>query len=194
MALYPAFELTQFMVRRKVLKLLGGAFHIYDPSGQVVFFSELKAFKLKEDIRIYDNPSKTLELLSIRARQVIDFSASYDVYDSTTQERIAVLQRKGMKSILSDEWIIKDAQEREIGLIKEDSMVMALIRRFLSNLIPQSFKGTVNGQPVLEFKQHFNPFVPKITLNFAVDTHGLLDRRIGIAAAILMSAIEGRQN
>jgi hypothetical protein len=78
-------------------------------------------------------------------------------------------------------------------LIQEDSMMLALVRRFLTNLVPQSFEGSINGQQVCQFKQNFNPFVSKITLDFSMDKQGLLDRRLGIAAAVLLCAIEGKQ-
>lgn len=42
-----------YTIRRKVLKLFGAAFHIYNPAGAVVGFCKQKAFKLKEDIRVY---------------------------------------------------------------------------------------------------------------------------------------------
>jgi len=61
------------------------------------------------------------------------------------------------------------------------------------NLIPQTFFGSINGMPVCSFKQNFNPFVVKINLDFSPDTNGLLDRRLGLAAAILLCAVEGKQ-
>ena len=134
------------------------------------------------------------EVLSIQARNIIDFSAAYDVIDSATGTKVGVLKRKGLKSIIQDEWIIMDANNQEIGLIQEDSTVLALIRRFLTNLIPQKYHGQVGGQQVCIFKQNFNPFVMKINLDYSMDTQGLLDRRLGIAGAVLLCAIEGRQN
>ena len=96
--------------------------------------------------------------------------------------------------MLRDEWIIMDASDNDVGLIQEDSMGLALLRRFLTNLVPQTFHGEIGGMQVFKFKQHFNPFVQKITLDFTSDVGKKLDRRIGIAAAILLSAIEGRQD
>jgi hypothetical protein len=174
--------------------LLGAAFHIYDPNGNVAFYSKQKAFKLKEDIRVYTGEDMQNEVLTIKARSIIDFSAAYDVFDPATQTKVGALKRKGMKSILKDEWIILDANEREIGLIQEDSMMLALVRRFLTQLVPQSYDGTIRGQKVCQFKQNFNPFVTKITLDFSMDMNNLLDRRLGIAAAILLCAIEGKQD
>jgi uncharacterized protein YxjI len=183
-----------YLVRKKIFKIFGAAFHIYDPDGNIAFYSKLKAFKLKEDIRLYTSEDMQKEVLSIQARNIIDFSAAYDVVDSSTGTKVGVLKRKGLKSLIQDEWVIMDANNQEIGLIKEDSMILALIRRFLTNLIPQKFHGQVAGQQVCVFKQNFNPFVMKINLDYSMDTQGLLDRRLGIAAAVLLCAIEGKQD
>ncbi|MEI6221971.1 MAG: hypothetical protein WCP97_04340 [bacterium] len=186
------FSHDTYMIRKKVMKLFGGAFHIYDPSGNLVLFSELKAFKLKEDIRIYTGEDKQTEVLKIAARQIIDFAATYDIYDSKTEKKLGALKRKGLKSILKDEWIILDAEDKEVGLIKEDSTLMALLRRFI-NLIPQTFYAFIGEKQVASYKQNFNPFVLKITIDFSSDTEKQYDKRLGLAAGILLSAIEGRQ-
>jgi uncharacterized protein YxjI len=188
------FDHNTYLVRKKVLKLFGGAFHIFDPQGQVVLFCEMKAFKLKEDLRLYTGEDMQQEVLVIKARQILDFSSAYDVYESGTNRKIGALKRKGLKSMLKDEWILMDAEDREIGLIQEDNMLLALVRRFVINLIPQHYTATVNGEPVFHIAQAFNPFVFKMTLDFTVDRHGRLDRRLGMAAALLLGAIEGRQD
>jgi len=182
-----------FTVRRKVMKLFGGAFHIYDPQGVLAFFCEMKAFKLKEDLRVYADENKGIELLTIKARQILDVSAAYDVVDSTNGEKVGVLKRKGLKSVIRDEWVIMNPQDQEIGAILEDSMAMALIRRFLIKFIPQKYTVTIQGQEVATFRQNFNPFVLKITIDFSPDVASLFDRRLGIASAILLAGIEGRQ-
>ena len=187
------FQHTQYLIRKKIFKLLGDAFHIYDSSGNVLFYSKLKAFKLKEDIRLYTGEDMRTEVLSIRARSILDFSTAYDVVDSSTGALAGTLKRKGLRSILRDSWIIMDAEGRDVGSIEEDSTALALIRRFLLNILPQSFTGTVNGQVVFQFRRHFNPFVLRMELDFSPDTQGWLDRRLGIAAGILLSAVEGRQ-
>jgi len=187
------FEHQTYLVRRKILKIFGAAFHIYDPDGNVAFYSKLKAFKLKEDIRVYTGEDMQEEVLVIQARKILDISAAYDVVDPTTNEKVGVLKRKGIKSIMKDEWIFMDANDQEIGLIKEDSTFFALFRRFISSIIPQTYHGYIGDNLVCTFKQNFNPFVMKINLDFSPDTNNLLDRRLGIAAAVLLTAIEGKQ-
>lgn len=188
------FRHENYIVRRKIFKLFGAAFYIYDPVGKVALYSKQKAFKLREDIRLYTDEDMLTEVLSINARQIIDFSAVYDVIDSSLNMKVGALKRKGMKSILKDEWIIMDASDREIGFIKEDSTALALTRRFLTNLIPQKYYGEVKGEQVCVFKQKCNPFIMKMSLDYSMDRKQLLDRRLGLAGAVLLCAIEGRQD
>ncbi len=188
-----AFSHNNYLVRRKIFKLFGAAFHIYDPEGNLVFYSKMKAFKMKEDIRLYSSEDMQTEVLSIKARSIIDFSAAYDVVETNTNTKIGALKRKGMKSILKDEWIILNAADNQIGFVKEDSALLAMVRRFLTTIIPQKYHGEISGEKVCEFKQNFNPFVVKINLDYSMDSKGLLDRRLGIAAAVLLCAIEGKQ-
>ncbi len=187
------FMQSKYMIRRKVLRLFGAAFHIYDMQGGLQFYVNQKGFKLKEDIRIYSSEAMSEELLLISARNAIDFSATYDVYDSKEGIKLGSLQRKGFKSMLKDEWVIQDANDNVIGKIEEDSMALALIRRILTNLIPQTFIGTISGMKVFSFSQKFNPFIQKIDLDFSSDINNMLDRKMGIATAVLICSIEGRQ-
>ncbi|MDQ1351509.1 MAG: hypothetical protein QG657_1813 [Acidobacteriota bacterium] len=188
------YDYKQYLVRRKFFSLVGAKFYIFNPDGQLIFFSKMKAFKLREDIRLYKDESMAQELLYIQARKIIDFSSAYDVIDSQTRQKVGALKRKGWKSILKDEWIIMDPQDIEIGNIKEDSTTLAILRRFLTNLIPQKYFVQINGTTVGTYKQNFNPFLLKLTADFSLDVNTQLDHRLGIAAAILLCAIEGRQN
>lgn len=191
------FLSDRYLVRRKIMKLVGGAFHVWDANGALVAYSQQKAFKLKEDVRIYSDESKTRELMSIRARTVIDFSAVYDVIDSDTGQPLGSLGRRGMNSLLRDEWVANDAQGSQVAVLIEDSLGLALVRRILSGLVPQKYDvfmpDTATGQKVASLDQNFNPFVYKLNVDFTFDPDRRLDRRMGIAMAILLAAIEGRQ-
>lgn len=186
------FEENQYLIRRKILKLIGADFHIYDQEQRLIGFSNMKGFKLKEDIRIYKDEGKSRELWRISARNIIDFGGTYDIIDSATGQSIGAVRRKGFKSVLRDEWHILDAHDHEIGTITEDSVVLALIRRFLFQFLPQHYQGTIGGRKALDLKQNFNPFVQKIRLTFT-EWPDSIDRRVAITAAIMMCAIEGRQ-
>ncbi|MCI0670363.1 MAG: hypothetical protein L0Y64_07875 [Myxococcaceae bacterium] len=189
-----SFGSDRYLLRKRFFKLFGEGFHIFDPTGRVAFYAEMKAFRLKEDLRIYADEERRTELLSIRARSILDFGTTYDVTDARTGERVGALRRKGLRSLLRDAWVVLDANDREVGAIEEDNLVLALLRRFLINLVPQTFQGTLEGAHVFTFAQRFNPFILKLELDFTPDVGRRLDRRLGIAAAILLGAIEGRQD
>jgi uncharacterized protein YxjI len=193
MELNTTYTHTEYIIRKKVFSIMGAKLHIYDNTEQLVLYSQMKAFKLKEDIALYTDESMQRELLRIKARNVVDFSATYDVHDTETGEHIGALRRKGLKSILKDEWLILDRHDQEIGKIKEDSTAMALLRRFIS-IIPQKYNIEMDDTTIPAFKQNFNPFVTKIIADFSEDPRGMLDRRLGLAAGILLCAIEGKQD
>ncbi|MNN55002.1 hypothetical protein D3C81_1698520 [compost metagenome] len=172
---------------------MGAKLHIYNSSEELVLYSQMKAFKLKEDIALYTDESMEKELLRIKARKMIDFSATYDVHDSETGEHLGALRRKGIKSIVKDEWVLLDSQDIEIGLIKENSTAMALLRRLIT-LIPQKYNVELGNITIPAFRQNFNPFVTKIIVDFSEDRNTLLDRRLGLAAGILLCAVEGKQD
>jgi hypothetical protein len=185
------WTLSTYRIRRKVFKLAGASFHVLDGDQPVGFCSQA-AFKLREDIRVFADETKSRELLAIQARQVLDFKAAYDVVDSRSRARVGVLRRRGFASLARDSWEVLDDAERPLGQVEEDSLAMALLRRGLSNLIPQAFhlRGPSGGAAA--FRQRFNPFVYSLEVRVPPDV--AIDRRLVLAAAILIAAIEGRQD
>lgn len=183
---------TEFTIRRKVFTLFGAKFHVFDQSGGLIGFSRQKAFRLKEDIRFYTDESMSCELLAILARQVIDFGASYDVIDSSDGQKVGALRRKGFRSLVRDEWHVLDPADRPLGVIREDSVLAALLRRSILRILPQNFHlADVSGNRLAELRTHFNPFVHRLTVS--VNDQDAIDPLLVLAAGILLLAIEGRQ-
>lgn len=193
-ALHPAFQYDRYLLNRQVLALTG-KFRIFSSNGEMVLYSQQKMFRLKEDIRVYNDDSLSQELLTIQARQILDFSAAYDVVDSASGIRVGALRRKGFRSLLRDEWQVLDANEQQIGLLMEDNLTRALLRRFLlGSLLKQDYDLLIGEQRVADLKQRFNLIQYQLDIDFSMDTHRWLDRRLGIAAGILLATIEGRQS
>ena len=182
-----------YVARRNFFNFLGIKCRIFSLDGTPLFFVHLKAFKLRENITVYRDEAQTQPLLGIQARQILDFSAAYDVVDQTTGQRVGAMRRKGFKSIVRDEWELLDTGDQVIGLLQEDSMLMALLRRFLSNLIPQNYHLSVRGQPVAVFTGTWNPFIVAHTVNLSANSGGALDPRLALAASVLLMTIEGKQ-
>lgn len=190
----PIFQHPRYLLKRQAIALTG-KFRFYDPNGTQVMFSEQKMFRLREDIRVYSDESKTQEVLSIKARQIMDFSASYDVVDTALNQTVGVLRRRGLRSLLRDEWEILDANDRMVGLLFEDNIGLALLRRLLlGSWLPQNYDMTFGETRVGDLRQNFNPFRYELNLDFSMDVSRLLDRRLGIAAGILLAAVEGKES
>lgn len=186
---------NRYYSRKKFFKIFGGEIRIFDESRQrLLFFVKQKAFKLKEEITVFGDESGATALLKIQARSVIDFGATYDVTDAATGEKVGGLRRRGLSSLVRDSWEIVNAADQVVGSVSEDSVLMALLRRFLTNLIPQNFTIQFNDSTVGIMRQTFNPFVAQFEVDFSMDTAGRLDRRLGIAAVVLLQIVEGRQN
>ncbi|MDP6958750.1 MAG: hypothetical protein QF645_08050 [Planctomycetota bacterium] len=173
---------------------MGITCRILSPAGAMMFYIRLKAFKLKEDITIFSDETQATPLLNIKARSIIDFSAAYDVVDTQSGEKVGAFRRKGWKSFLKDEWEILDLQDQVVGHMKEDSAMMAILRRFLSNLIPQNFTFEMGGNVVGDLTGTWNPFVVKYDVDLSKNSQSLLDKRMALAGTVLLMAIEGKQN
>lgn len=183
---------SNYHLKKQVLKIVGSAVRIFGPNGELMFYIERKAFKLKDDIRIYADEGKTVELLSIHARQMFDFFGTFDVFDSTSKQMIGTLQRRNLVSAFRDEWSVLDAAGVQTGRLFEDSLGLALVRRFLTPLIPQSYDVMHGDTKVADFKQKFTFFGYEMSLDFAAGSSDH-DRRLAIAASVLLSLIEGKQ-
>lgn len=187
------FSDNQYMIRRKILTVFGAKFHVYNTSGELILFSKQRAFKLKEDIRVFADESMAVERLVIKARQIVDFSAAYDVVDPSENRKIGALRRKGWKSLVRDSWEFLDENDQPISVVEEDNLFLSLLRRFLTNLIPQSYHVKQNGRVLITYKQNFNPFVLKINVSIDPDSRDVIEPRLALAGGILLAAIEGRQ-
>ncbi|MCW5756722.1 MAG: hypothetical protein KIT54_05745 [Phycisphaeraceae bacterium] len=185
----------QYTIRAKVFDIVP-QFFILDEQGQTIGYCRQKLFKFKEELIVYTDRSKEKELLRIKARNIIDFAATYDV-KLPDGSAIGSLRRKGLKStFMRDEYLVFDAASNQVATLQEDSTWRALLRRgidYAAMLMPQKFilRDTA-GQEVAIFRQHFNPFVLRIGIAVLKDDE-VLDDLMLIATGVLAAAIEGRQ-
>jgi len=180
----------KYTLQRKFFVLLGKEFTILDEAGLVVGYAKQKAFKLREEIHIYADSTMQTPLISMKARNILDFGATFDIVDAVSGQSLGALRRMGIHSMFRDEWRILSPGDVEIGIIQEESGALAIIRRFLTNLIPQNYDVRIGEQDAGQLKQQFNFF--RYVLDFEINEQ-LLDRRVAFAAAVLLGAIEGRQ-
>ncbi|KMQ71922.1 LURP-one-related/scramblase family protein [Chryseobacterium koreense] len=100
---------------------LASDFNITDRHGNDVGYVRQKMFKLKEDVIVFSDESKSQELYRIRADRWLDFNASYSMTDISTQKSFGRLARKGMRSIWKSRYNIIDEHETPRFQINEDN-------------------------------------------------------------------------
>ena len=96
-----------------------------DASGNEVLFVQQKAFKLKEDIRVYSNESKTEEKFVIKADRIIDFGANYHFFDAQGNECGGV-KREGMASLWKATYNISQGSNVDFQFKEENGWIKVL--------------------------------------------------------------------
>jgi hypothetical protein len=170
-------------------------------AGEPVAFVEQKRMKLKEDLRAFTDDSKTAEVFRIKANQVWDPRATYDVTDANGQQ-VGKLGKVFGESLLRSTWRIYDKAGNEIAWARERSLLVALFRRLIG-LVP--FIGEF--LELLPIPYHFDYYVGKerigglerilgvrdrYRLDVSGDADRVVDRRVVLALAVGMDALQAR--
>ena len=95
-------------------------FTAIDTRGNTVAYVKQKLFKLKEDITVYADESKSLINYKIKADQWIDFSAAYSLNDRDGKE-IGKVARKGWASMWKAKYEVIDQNQQLQYHIREEN-------------------------------------------------------------------------
>ena len=182
--MHPAFQHDSYFLKRQALTFTT-KIRLFDPTGRIALYVEQKPLRLKDDIRVYDDETASREILIIKARTIVDFSPVYDVIDPVDNTRVGGLRREGFKSIARDRWDVLDQNEQPVGRFFEEGFGLALLRR--------DFGMVIGDIRVADYRRRFNPFSYQMDIDFTMDQEKRLDRRLGTAAAMVLSVIEERQ-
>jgi len=99
---------------------LSNDFTAKDAEGRTVAYVRQKMFKLKEDISIYADNSRTEVNYKIKADRWLDFSAAYSFFDKDGQQ-FGKVARKGWKSLWKAEYELIDENEKPQYHIREEN-------------------------------------------------------------------------
>ena len=160
--------------RRKILAI-APTFEIFDTQGTPLVFCQEKLFKIKDDIRIYADSTKKVELLRIKQRNIMDWAGLFDVFDPR-RAQIGAFRRKGWRSFVRDEWHLLDVNDQQVGTILETGD--AFWRRIFK-FLPYTFAFNVGGQQV----GHLRPALHLLRLQGDDGHHGVAARRRTTAAS-----------
>ena len=167
------------------------------PAGGPVEYVRQKKLAIKEDIRFYADESETQELFRLKARSMLDIGGSrYDVLEG--DERIGLLWHKFRESLVRSTWHIGGADEEELAIARERSKAGAIARRVVDFVpygeyvpIPYNFEILVDGEVVGGMNRKFK-VRDQYVLDLSGDRERRIDRRVAIALAIGLDALQNR--
>lgn len=170
--------------------------------GEPVSFVEQARFRFKEDIRFYVDDTKGEELMRLKARQRFDPRARYDITDAAGA-RIGEIQKVFGKSLLRSTFTLFDASGTETATATEKSLAVALFRRLIGFVpfvgdfadwlpIPYHFQFRRNGEVLGTHTRQAFKFRDTYTIDLSGDPERTFDRRLVLAAAVGMDALQAR--
>jgi len=206
MTLPVKFEQDRFFLRQRVRPMVNQyeVSHLGEDGkseGEPVCFVQQKRMKLKEDLRAYADDTKSEEVFRILAQQRFDPKARYTVSDAAG-EPIGLIKKEFGRSLLRSTWKIFDKDGTEIGWAQEKNMAAALFRRFAEFLpyvggilgllpIPYHFTFYLGDETVGEMRRIYG-IRDRYVLDLSADPGRRLDRRLAVAIAVGMDALQAR--
>ncbi|BCJ58984.1 hypothetical protein [Micromonospora endophytica] len=182
----------QFHIRQRVRFMVNQyEVHSVAPDGSeggLLAFAQQKRLAFKEQVTIYTDDSKQQPLLGFKARQRLDLAATYDVTDHAGTP-IGLFRKDFAQSLLRSTWHVEQAGLPAVTG-QERSFPVALLRRFVDSLswLPYHFDFVAGGQPVFTVVKKWG-----LRDRYVVEIqHPQIDRRLVIAMAIALDALQGR--
>ena len=173
-----------------------------DKPGPPFCFVRQRRFTFKEDIRFYADDSGSVELMRIKARQRFDPRARYDV-TAADGGKIGEIQKVFGASLLRSTYQLYDVNGVEIATAAEQSLPVALFRRavgfvpYLDSVadwlpIPYHFTFQRNGAVLGSHRRHIGKLRDVYTIDMSGDPDRTVDRRLILAIAVGMDALQAR--
>lgn len=165
--------------------------------GLPVAFVRQKKLALKEDIRFFSDEGQQEELFRLKARSVMDLSGRYRL-TTPDGELIGVLEKVFARSIVRSTWRLYGPAEEELAVAQERSASVAFVRRLIDAVPYGEFVPIVFHFTIDENGRHLGDFTRAIgvrdhyTLDLSADTERRIDRRLGVALAVVLDALQGR--
>jgi hypothetical protein len=178
---------SHYIIRRKFWSVFERVFRVFTADGQLIMYIRHPLLKLREEFMVYGDEDMTQPLLRVKSRQVIAINFSYDVSDAQTGQLLGSVQKRGLRSILRDKFIILDPFGAEIGHAEEQGA--ALLRRLFPILLSKHAI-FVAGEQVAFIRQQFRLFTKEFTVTARPSS---VDPRFVLAVALLALIGEARR-
>jgi hypothetical protein len=120
---------------------------------------------------------------------------TYTVRDDVGR-RLGILSKNYLYNIFRKQWTIHDWRGKPVCVVKEDSIILSLLRRFLGpafGLLRTNFIFLQHGseRDLGEFKRKLT-ILDRYVLDLSADQTRTLDRKLAVATAVMLDSAERR--
>jgi uncharacterized protein YxjI len=178
---------SHYIIKRKFWSFFERIFRVFTADGQLIMYIKHPLLKLREEFTVYADEAQTRPLLFMKSRQMIAINFSYDVIDAQTGEALGTVQKKGLRSLIRDKFIILDPRGTEIGYAEEQGA--SILRRFFP-ILTSKHAIFVDNQQAAFIKQTFRFFNKEFTVTLSPSR---LEPKFVLAVALLALIAEARR-
>ena len=193
--MHAVFSQSGYVLKRQGLSI-SGKYRLYGLQNDtpLLFIEEvIKWLPPSTTTHVYADEKKKQEILTLKDSPVADIDV--DIIDAESGQKIGAIGTAAdtASEIIKDAWHIMDANDKHIGKVFEKSTSQSVLRDLLDNELPQQMDITVGDALVAELRQKVKMMGYALAIDFSMDGAHLLDRRLGIAAAIFIALHHGKE-
>lgn len=179
---------SRYRIRRRFWSFLERTFRVMTMDGQLIMLVRHPVLRLREEFVVYGDEEQAVPLLRVKSRQFIAINFVYDIEDAATGARLGSVEKRGVRSLVRDRFLILDPDGNEIGMMEEQGA--SILRRFFPFLTSQH-SVFLRGQEAARMHQIFRVFTKEFEVELAP---GLADPRFVLACALLALMAESRRD
>ena len=191
-------EHDRFVIRQRIRPVVN-QYEISLPDEPPFCFAEQKRFTFKEDLRFYADDTRSQELMRIRARQLFDPAATYDI-TAPGDNKLGEIQKRFGRSLLRSSYEVRG--RHGTVEVQERNLAVALLRRLVGLIpylgdfadwlpIPYHFTFSLDGRELGVHRRRIG-IRDVYDLDLGGDPDRVLDRRLALATAVGLDALQAR--
>ena len=181
---------------------------VTDAAGHQVLYVHQKVFNIREDIRVYSDNSRTVELFRIKTEKIIDFNAKYQFTQASTGAYLGHVRPRGLRSIWNATYLVYDSNDEPKHHIREDNPWVKVLDSIIGQI---EYIGWLTGfflnpsytvyqgdsrddmtNPVFHLKKNPAFFEGSFTLSQAADVTPEEEARLLLATLLMISFMRRR--
>lgn len=162
--------------------------YFHDEHGKTLAFVRNLSLHWNRELRVFTDPTLSFELLTIRPVAEQPSGKGFDVFDPVNRELVGKIRIPRVSGLQKQEWNLFDGAGEQVGHLQENSALLAALRRYLSEALPQTY--TFYGRECVAGHASLmnGIFSPEMEIDLCCDDKKPLDRRLVIAVLVIVWA------